>query len=59
MIKILNKSEAFRTLENWSKSEGEQAYYVFTLKEKEKMDVELDRDSMIIVRCPESTPKDA
>jgi hypothetical protein len=57
LIKILNKSEAFKTLEDWGKSEGEQAYYLFTLKEK--LDVELDRDSLIIVRCPESTPKDA
>jgi hypothetical protein len=57
MVKILTKSEAFKTLKDWIKTDGPnaQAYYLMTLREA--MDVELSQDSLIVVRCPDSTQK--
>jgi hypothetical protein len=54
MVKIMTKSETSKTLEEWIKTDGPdaQAYYLLTLREA--MDVQLDRDALIIIRCPES-----
>jgi hypothetical protein len=59
MVKIVTKSEAFKTLQKWTQSDGpsSQAYYLLTLQEA--MDVQLDRDALIIIRCPEPTGQDA
>jgi hypothetical protein len=59
MVKIMTKSETFKTLQEWIKTDGpdSQAYYLMSLREA--MDVQLDRDTLIIIRCPESTSKDA
>lgn len=53
MVTILTRSETIKTLQDWIKSDGPdaQAYYLMTLREA--MDVQLDRDTLIIIRCPE------
>jgi hypothetical protein len=58
MVKILTKSEAFKTLKGWIKTDGAdaQAYYLMTLREA--MDVELSQDALIVVRCPDSPRQD-
>jgi hypothetical protein len=54
MVKILTKAETSKTLQDWIKTDGPnaQAYYLLTLQEA--MDVQLDRETLIIIRCPES-----
>jgi len=59
MVKILTKTETSKTLQEWIKTDGPnaQAYYLLTLQEA--MDVQLDRETLIIIRCPEPTQHDA
>jgi hypothetical protein len=59
MVKILSQSETFETLQEWIKTDGPnaQAYYGLTLSEA--MDVQLDRETLIIIRCSESTHEGA
>jgi hypothetical protein len=59
MVKILTEAETSKTLQEWIKTDGPnaQAYYLLALQEA--MDVQLDRETLIIVRCPESTRQDA
>ncbi len=59
MVKNLTQSETFKTLRSWIKTDGPdaQAYYLMTLREA--MDVQLDRDTLIIIRCPESPQNNA
>jgi hypothetical protein len=59
MVKILTDAETSKTLQEWIKTDGPnaQAYYLLTFQEA--MDVQLDRETLIIVRCPESTRQDA
>jgi hypothetical protein len=59
MVKILTKAETSKTLQEWIKTDGPnaQAYYLLTLQEA--MDVQLDRETLIIIRCPESTQQEA
>ena len=58
MVKILTKAETSKTLQDWIKTDGPnaQAYYLLTLQEA--MDVQLDRETLIIIRCPESIRRD-
>lgn len=57
MVKILNKIETLRKLKSWVRSDGpnQQAYYLLTLQEA--MEVELDRETLIIIRCPQPVRK--
>jgi hypothetical protein len=59
MVKPLTKAETSKTLQKWIKTDGPdaQAYYHLTLQEA--MDVSLDRETLIIIRCPESKQEDA
>ena len=59
MVKILTKAETSKTLQEWIETDGPnaQAYYLLTLQEA--MDVQLDRETLIIVRCPGSPQQDA
>jgi hypothetical protein len=59
MVKILTKSETIQTLRKWIRADGSRAQAYYLLSIKEAMDVQLDRETLVIIRCPESTQQDA